>query len=320
MIPITEVADGIFKIGPLDTRNNGATPWTAPFLVVGKERAATLEPGEKGQADELLQAIGGRGDPELKIDLNRIAYLIPTHIHLHHIAGANILLERCPNAKVACHQRGAPHLAEPTRLNESTLQVWGQDSGCPQIAPIPENRIIALAGGEVLDLGGRELEIIETVGHAPHHIAVFDRLTKTLFTGDSAGAFHLGPGGRRARPDILPPLFDVDRAVDSVRRMRALKARRIFVFGWNAASYTPNQTLRWAEKDYRAVEKICLEGMQKKLPAVKIAQKVEEYYDSVGRIQGHGEDESVPREQRSRGPIGMYAYIKRKYPDLELPK
>ncbi len=317
MIPIAEVAEGIFKIGPLDTHSR--TPWTAPFLVLGNERAAILEPGEDGQAAELLQAIGGSGDPELKIDLNRIAYLIPTHIHLHHIAAANILMGKLPNAKVVVHQRGAPHLVEPTRLNEGTFAVWGE--GCPSLDPIPEDRVIPVFGGEVFDLGGRELEIIETVGHAPHHVSIFDRLTKTLFSGDAAGAFHLGPGGRRARPDILPPIFDVEKAVDSVRRMRALKASQIFVFGWNAASYTPDQTLQWAEEDYRGVERICLEGMKQKLSGAEIAQKVEEYYDSVGRIQGHPSDEeTVPEAQESRGPIGMYAYLKRKDPSLEMPQ
>ncbi|MBI3931525.1 MAG: MBL fold metallo-hydrolase [Chloroflexi bacterium] len=321
MIPITEVVKGIFKIGPLDTKNNGATPWTAPFLVVGDERAAILEPGETGQAAELLRAIGGSEEGHLNMDLNRIAYLIPTHIHLHHIAGANRLLEKCPNAKVVVHQRGAPHLMEPTRLNESTLQVWGAESGCPQIDPIPEDRIIAAAGGEVLDLGGRELEIIETIGHAPHHQCIFERRTKTLFTGDAAGAFFAGPGKERTRPDILPPLFDVDKAVDSLHRLRALKAERILVFGYNGASYSPDKTLQWSEEDVRAIEDIVLNGMKQKLSSREIGQQINEYYRSQGLVRQEAAYGGRTETMAASGPpFGMVAYLKRKYPDLEMPQ
>jgi hydroxyacylglutathione hydrolase len=36
----------------------------------------------------------------------------------------------------------------------------------------------------VFDLGGRQLDIFPIPGHEPHHIAVYDRNTRILFTGD----------------------------------------------------------------------------------------------------------------------------------------
>ncbi|MBI2329749.1 MAG: MBL fold metallo-hydrolase [Chloroflexi bacterium] len=320
MIPITEIVEGIFKIGPLDT-HNGVTPWVAPYLVVGDDKAAIVEPGEGGQADELLQAIAGKEEGQLKFDLKRIFYLMPTHIHLHHVHSAARLLKELPNAKVVAHQRGAPHLVDPVRLNEGTLQVWGLDSGCPQIDPIPENRIIAVAGGEVFDLGNREIEVIESTGHAPHHVSYFDRRTRTLFPGDAAGAFFDGPGKNRTRPDILPPLFDVEKEIDSLHRLRALRPKMLLVFGHNALSHSPAKTMIQVEKDIRAVESIVLKGMRKKLSSREIGRQVNEYYDAEGLIRQEQSYEGSEETMAASGPpFGMVAYLKRKYPDLEIPK
>jgi len=314
MIPITEVVKGIYKIGPLETHSS--TPKTSPHLVVGEKQSAILEFGETGQAPELLEAI-----KEIGVDRDSIAYLIASHIHLHHIAGANVLLKELPKSKVVVHQRGAPYLVEPTRLNASTLQAWGEDSGCPQIDPIPQDRIWGVSGDEVIDLGGRELEVVETLGHSPHHIAVFDRLTKALFAGDAAGV--LGLGSERASPDIRPPFFDVDLASESLRRLRALNPSVILLFGYGGISHSPQKTLQWSEEDIRTVERICREGMKNKESAKEIGRKVGEYYDEVGA--------SMPEEgiehMRDRGigvggglPLGMCAFLVKQDPSLEIPK
>ena len=81
MIPIVEIAKGIFRIGPLESRTPNTNP-ASPFLVVGSQQSAIVEPGEDGQAPKLLEAI-----KEIGVGLDRIAYLIATHIHLHHVHG-----------------------------------------------------------------------------------------------------------------------------------------------------------------------------------------------------------------------------------------
>ncbi|MFC1950826.1 MBL fold metallo-hydrolase [Chloroflexota bacterium] len=313
-IPITEVVKGIFKIGPLETHSR--TPNTSPHLVVGEKQAAIVEFGESGQAHDLLEAI-----KEIGVDRDRIAYLIASHIHLHHIAGVDVLLKELPKSKMVIHQRGVRYVVEPTRLNESTFQAWGKDSGCPQIAPVPQDRIWGISGGEVIDLGGRELEVVETLGHSPHHIAIFDRLTKALFAGDAAGV--LGLGSERASPDIRPPFFDVDLAAKSLQRLRALNPSAILLFGYGGISHSPQKTLQWSEEDIRTVERICREGMKNKESAKEIGRKVGEYYAKVGA--------SMPKEgvevMRERGigvggslPIGMCAFLMKQDPSLEMPK
>jgi len=300
MIPITEIVKGFFKIGPLDTKRG--TPWTSPYLVVGQQRSAIVEPGEGEQTPELLEGI-----KKIGVNLDRIDYLIPSHIHLHHISGVPVLLQEILQAKVVVHQRAVPHLMEPSRLNASTLEVWGQDRGCSQLTPIPEDRIWGVVGGEVIDLGGRELEIIDTRGHAPHHIAIFDRPTRVAITGDAAGDWH-APGRERVEPDIRPPLFDVERAVDSVRRLRALQPSMLIVFGRGGVNHSPDKALQWLEEDIRAVEHICREGMKQKLSSAEIASSVREYYHSIGISLIVG------------APMAVCAYLHRQEPSLEMPK
>jgi len=280
--------------------------------VVGQKQAAIVEPGEDGQLPDLLKAI-----KEIGVDPDRVAYAIASHSHLHHIAGVNMLLKEIPKAKMVVHNFAVPHLMDPTRLNAGTTEAWGE--GCPQLSPVPQDRIWGVAGDEVIDLGGRELEIIETLGHSPHHIAIFDRLTKALFAGDAAGV--LGLGKERASPDIRPPFFDVDKAAQSLQRLRALKPSVILLFGYGGISHSPDKTLQWSEEDIRMVERICREGMKQKESGKEIGKKVQDYYDQV--------EATMPEEEgmRERGmgvggdlPIGMIAFLMKQDPNLEMPQ
>ncbi len=47
-----------------------------------------------------------------------------------------------------------------------------------------------VAEGDIIDVGGRRLEILETPGHAPDSICLIDRKNRILFTGDT---FYLAP-------------------------------------------------------------------------------------------------------------------------------
>jgi glyoxylase-like metal-dependent hydrolase (beta-lactamase superfamily II) len=303
MIPITEVAKGIFKIGPLETGSR--TPPTSPYLVVGQERALIWEPGETGQMAALLEGIR-----QIRVDLDRIAYIITSHIHLHHCQGVPELLQKIPKATLMVHNRAIPYLIEPTQLNESTFQVWGP--GCPTIAPVPEKRMKALYGGEVIDLGKRKLDIIEATGHAPHQVAMFDRLTKALFPGDAVGVLPLN--NERASPDIRAPLFDVEKAVDSLHRLMALKPKVLFVFGYGGVSHSPQKTMKWAEEDWRTVERICREGMKQKKNSLEIGRQVVQYYTKVGVMEEEKELRTTV------APFGMTNYLHKQDPSLEMPQ
>ncbi len=306
VIPITQVAKGIFRIGPLDTRR--LTAATGPYLIVGNERAMVVEPGEDEQVAELVQAI-----KDIGVGLDRVTYIWASHIHLHHIQGVPLLLEKLPKARVMVHPRAVPHLLDPTRLVESTIEAWGDRCYGPFRA-IPKDRIMTLEDSQVVDLGGRELENIWAPGHAPHHMALFDRSNRALFPGDLVT--FLGYGRPRGRHDIRPPLFDMEKFVESANRFRKYKPSMLLVFGQFGGSLQPDDTLRWAIEDHLVLERICLDGMRQMQPFTEIARRVEEYEDKV-QVRMTAERETAA--SWTEGLFGLLAYLKRKYPDLELP-
>jgi glyoxylase-like metal-dependent hydrolase (beta-lactamase superfamily II) len=67
--------------------------------------------------------------------------------------------------------------------------------------------------GDILDLGGRMLQVISTPGHTPDEICLLDRKDGLLFTGDN---FYAGPIW------LYRPETDLDAYVHSIERIAAL--------------------------------------------------------------------------------------------------
>jgi glyoxylase-like metal-dependent hydrolase (beta-lactamase superfamily II) len=85
-----------------------------------------------------------------------------------------------------------------------------------RILPIPISR--TLADGELIDLGGRQLEVLHTPGHAPDALCLFDTATGTLLAGDTVLAAAHWLHGSDADPV---------RFAASTRRLAALPVTRI---------------------------------------------------------------------------------------------
>ena len=65
---------------------------------------------------------------ELGLTPEHLDWIILTHIHLDHAAGAGALMEKCPNAKLVVHPRGAAHMINPEKLEAGTMAVYGEDN------------------------------------------------------------------------------------------------------------------------------------------------------------------------------------------------
>ncbi len=148
-----------------------------------------------------------------------------THIHVDHAGGVGALAARFPRATVWVHERGARHLADPTRLVESTTRVYGEDRMASLFGPVravPAERLRVLGDGHMLGIGGRSLLALDTPGHASHHLALVDSATGVVFTGDALG-IHV-PNLPVLRPATPPPEFDLELAVASIERIRRAAA------------------------------------------------------------------------------------------------
>ncbi len=154
-----------------------------------------VDPGPESTSDTLLDALG---DEEPRA-------LLLTHIHFDHAGAAGALVRRWPDLEVWVHERGARHLADPTRLVASAKRLYGDDFDrlWGEVVPIPAANLRVLRGGERRD----GWEVAYTPGHASHHVSYRHADSGWVFPGDTAGV-RMPPGELLLAP-TPPPDFDL---------------------------------------------------------------------------------------------------------------
>jgi glyoxylase-like metal-dependent hydrolase (beta-lactamase superfamily II) len=172
-----------------------------------------VDPGPSSCLPTLLNALGDQ----------RPRALLLTHIHLDHAGASGSLVRRWPELEVYVHERGAPHLAEPSRLWESARRLYGEDMDrlWGEFLPVPESQLRVLHGGETVLGGG--FEVAYTPGHASHHVSYLH--DGTAFVGD-VGGVRILPGALTI-PPTPPPDIDVEDWHESIARVRAWAPERL---------------------------------------------------------------------------------------------
>jgi len=205
----------------IDTHMLGLAGITAAYVIRG-EQTALIETGPKSSVEHVLSGLESCG-------VSSLDWIVVTHIHLDHAGAAGTLAQRFPQARVAVHPIGAPHLIDPSKLWTSAARIYGDDMTrmWGGVDALSADRIHILEDGDSIDLGGRTLTAIETPGHAYHHHAFFDDLSGTVFVGDALGV-RLGDAGI-VRPATPPPEFHLEKAVDSIARIDALGATAMWL-------------------------------------------------------------------------------------------
>ncbi len=154
-------------------------------LLIEGDQAAIIDTGVNSSVPGILSAL-----QQYQLRPEQVTYIILTHIHLDHAGGTGELLQHLPNARVVVHPRGSRHLVDPGKLIAGTIAVYGAEKAARlygEIKPVPGERIIEAQHEDSLTLNGRELLLLDTPGHALHHICIVDRHTSHIFTGDTFG-------------------------------------------------------------------------------------------------------------------------------------
>ncbi len=241
---VTTIAPGIREI---DTLLGGWERVTAGYLVEGP-RPVLVETGSQSSVGVLLDALKTLG-----VEPSDLAGVAVTHIHLDHAGGVGDVARAFPGATVYVHEKGARHLADPTRLVDSAARVYGPllDALYGRLDPTPEDRIHVLADGETIDVGGgRTLTSIDSPGHAKHHLALHDSESGLLFAGDAVGVRL--PDAGVLRPATPPPDFDLEQALTSLRRFAARRPSGIALAHYGLVPTDPSDLLAEAEETLRA--------------------------------------------------------------------
>jgi glyoxylase-like metal-dependent hydrolase (beta-lactamase superfamily II) len=171
---------------------------------------AVVDPGPASTVETLLSEVEPRA-------------LMLTHIHLDHAGAAGVLVRRFPKLKVYVHERGAPHLIDPSRLLKSAAQLYGDDMDrlWGEVAPVPEENITVLSGGETVE--GFRVEYAP--GHASHHVVYLHEATGHAYVGD-VGGVRVPPSGFTLAP-TPPPDIDLEKWHASIDMVAAWRPERL---------------------------------------------------------------------------------------------
>ncbi len=175
---VYRVADDVYAI-----YEPGQFEEVMSFLMIGEEKALLFDTGL------------GIGDMRQVVDelTDMDVIVLNSHSHFDHIGG-NYQFDTIYGRDTEFTR--ARSLGSPTEDVADFLQegwVW---------KPLPEGFVAEeyrsrpysisniVGEGDIIDIGGRRLEILLTPGHAPDSICLIDRENRLLFTGDT---FYLAP-------------------------------------------------------------------------------------------------------------------------------
>lgn len=140
--------------------------WTAAYWVDG----LLIDTGPRFAAKELCRILQ-------KVAVEQI---VLTHAHENQIGGLPTIMDQFPAAKVYIARRAVPLLQDPSLPSLQLYRriLWGKPQ--PWIGPVTileevDDRIVTSA---------YTFRIIETPGHTPDHIALFEPNQRWLFSGD----------------------------------------------------------------------------------------------------------------------------------------
>ena len=224
--------------------------------------------------------------------MDRVDFVLLTHIHIDHAGGLAGLLKRFPMAKVICHGKGVRHLADPSKLWAGSRKALGELAEFyGAIKPVKQEKLIPHT-----EAGIKDLEVVETPGHAPHHLSFLYQ--GNLFAGEAGGTYMSIQDQEYLRP-AAPPKFFLRDCLNSVARLLAVEDQTMCYihFGEAASSHGMlnrfhDQLILWEETiknemsdgQQNLLEK-CMDRLMEKDPELKAfdvmdpdTQKRESYF------------------------------------------
>ncbi len=235
MKPIHHQLDfGVTCIDTQHIRND----FVAAYLIEDNQRAAFVDTGCYLSVPTLLATLDKKNIKRENVD-----YIILTHIHLDHAGGAGELIKYLPNAKIIVHEYGANHLIDPSKLRAGVIGVYGKlffKQYLGDLIPAPENKIIIAEDKNEITLGARKLKLIDTPGHARHHICIWDEKSRGIFSGDTLGVSYRAfdtEQGNLIFPPTTPIQFDPDAWKNTINQLMNLQPKYAYLTHFNRIEF-----------------------------------------------------------------------------------
>ncbi len=179
----------------------------------------------------------------LGLEIRDLDILVISHCDLDHQGGAHALKQENESLLVTCGALDVPFVSDPELLIAQRYEGFRADHGIGYDAETlgwfremcgPAQAVdIGWAGGETLRLGPDwELDFLHVPGHSPGHVALSDRRSGALFSGDCLqGSVYLGLDGT---PRLCPTYTHVDPYLQTVAVIGSLAPSELHGCHWPA--------------------------------------------------------------------------------------
>ena len=174
------------------------------YVIENKGMRLMIDAGEELAARKIVKKLKNFG-------LYPIHKILLTHSHFDHAQAVGKLkkLMKKTDIEVLASENAILNLKNPEKMNE----YFGYD-----VDPI-EN-VIPLKDGDLIDLNGLELEILNFFGHTQDSIAIFDKKNRNIFVGDAVvdKVDH-----DTMMPEFVPPDFNESEYLNTLKKLKNMK-------------------------------------------------------------------------------------------------
>ncbi|ADC64779.1 conserved hypothetical protein [Ferroglobus placidus DSM 10642] len=196
-----------------------------------------------------------------KLGVEKVEYVLITHIHIDHAGGLGDFLAIHPEAKVVVSEKGKKHLINPEALWKGSLKVLGKIAeNYGEIKPVKESFFT-----NKVDFAGYDVEIVETPGHAPHHVSFV--VDDFLFLGEACGVHQPLEEDYYMRP-ATPPKFFLDVYLESIEKLKGF-GRKKAMFGHFGMRENSEEVLKEAENQIKLWTEVVEEMFGKEKEEIK---------------------------------------------------
>ncbi len=213
--------DGNYRDDLISISNVGGIPGGDAFLVVTESKSAIIDAGYSFSAEKMMRNIRGiLGERQLD-------FAILTHSHYDHASGAAYCRPHYGDCRIISSEYAARIFSKPTAIdamretNRSAAEFYGWGDYEDRLGDLKTD--ITVREGDVIDLGGVSLHVLDAPGHTKCCIAFYIPEEKMLIGCETMGCF--------ASKDLVLSSYLVGYqiSVDFINRVKTMDIDKLLV-------------------------------------------------------------------------------------------